>query len=164
MIKLLTEKYAQEYMDLRREALLDSPLAFASSPEDDFFTDIDELKDYLRQKPEAVILGAFTDRLAGSVGLYRDRHIKAGHKAHLWGTYVRPAERGKGLGKQLVQAVIAHARTLPGIDAVHLSVSGEAAAARYLYESMGFSIWGTEPDALRAGGRSTDEQHMRLQL
>jgi RimJ/RimL family protein N-acetyltransferase len=164
MIQLITEKHIEEYIQLRQEALLESPLAFASSPQDDFISISENLQAYLRQGPESVIFGAFTDVLVGSAGLYRDRHLKAAHKAHLWGMYICPAQRGQGLGRQLLQAAIDHARTLPGVRYIHLSVSAQAIAARQLYDSMGFTIWGTEPDALLYDKRSVSEHHMVLPL
>ena len=93
MIRPLREEDAEVYLALRREALLDSPLAFASSPEDDFATSVETVREHLRQAPDSVILGAFRPDVVGSAGLYRDRHVKSSHKAHLWGMYVKPGHR-----------------------------------------------------------------------
>jgi hypothetical protein len=41
MIQLITEKHIEEYIKLRQEALLESALAFASSPQDDFISTSD---------------------------------------------------------------------------------------------------------------------------
>jgi len=94
------------------------------------------------------------------LGLYRASHVKSAHKAFLWGMFVLPASRRRGLGRALLDAAIAHARTRTGIAAVHLSVSSGATAARRLYEQAGFRVWGTERDAIRVGRRSFDEYHM----
>jgi RimJ/RimL family protein N-acetyltransferase len=157
MIRILTEDDADAYVRLRREALLDAPLAFTSSPDDDFGFDF-------RGAPDSVIFGAFEDRLVGSVGAYRDRHIKASHRIHVWGMYVTPSHRGKGIAAQLLKAVIEHARSLSGVSWILLSVSSAAPAARKLYERLGFQWWGTEPDALRYNGESVVENHMALKL
>jgi RimJ/RimL family protein N-acetyltransferase len=64
----------------------------------------------------------------------------------------------------VVSAAIETARTWPRIEAVILTVSENAPAARALYESLGFIPWGFEPDALRVDGRSYAETHMRLPI
>ena len=164
MIRLLREEDAPAYFGLRREALLAEPLAFASSPEDDFASDVAAVSEHLRRGEEAVIFGAFREQLVGSLGLYRDRHRKSSHKAHVWGMYVRAAHRRQGLGSELLRAVLAHARTMPGISWVHLSVSSAAPEARRLYESAGFRPWGDEPEALRHEGEIASELHMALRV
>jgi RimJ/RimL family protein N-acetyltransferase len=164
-VRILQEPDAEAYAELRREALLDSPLAFASSPADDVAGDIDAVRALLRRGPESVVLGTFDDRrLIASAGLYRDRHVKAAHRAHLWGLYVRPSYRRQGLGARVVRAVLRHAESLPGVDCVELSVSSEAPGALRLYESLGFRTWGTEPDALRYEGRTASQHHMLVRL
>ena len=174
MIRALMAEDLEAYVALRQEALRDTPLAFASSPDDDFASNIDGLRESIRKAPDWMIFGAFDDRLIGSAfdgrrligtaGLFRDRHVKAAHKLHLWGMYVTPSTRGRGLGAELMDAAIAHARTIPGIDWIFLGVSSAAPAARRLYERKGFQHWGTEPDALREDGQSVDEYRMALRL
>jgi RimJ/RimL family protein N-acetyltransferase len=165
MIRLLCEEDAEDWLALRREALLGAPLAFASSPEDDFALDAEALREQLlRRAPESVIFGAFDEHLVGSVGLHRDRHRKAFHKAHIWGMYVTPSHRRRGLAAQLMSAILAHAASLPGVSWVHLSVSSTAPDARRLYDALGFRPWGTEPEALRHAGRAASETHMALPL
>ena len=164
MIRSLTESDLAEYTALRREALVDTPLAFAASPDDDFAANVDALRESIRKAPDRVIFGAFEERLAGSVGLFRDKHLKAAHKMHLWGMYVTPSHRGRGLGKELLGAAIEHARSVEGVEWIFLGVTTAAPAARRLYERAGFAIWGTEPDALREGGTSVVEHRLALRL
>lgn len=163
MIRQLGGEDAEAYVVLRREALLEAPLAFASSPGDDFAATAEGVREHLRRAPEAVIFGAFVPELAGSAGIFRDRHLKAAHKAHLWGMYVTPAWRNRGIGAKLLEAAIAHARVLE-VEWLHLGVSDATDAAKRLYERIGFETWGVEPDALRAGGVSAREYRMALRL
>ena len=165
MIRQLQPGDAEDFFVLRRRALEDVPLAFASSAGDDLVADVATARELLGRGPESVIFGAFDgETLVGCVGLYRDRHLKMAHKCHLWGLFVVPAARRRGLARRLVDATVAHARTLPGVSWVHLSVSSAAEGARRLYEVVGFRVWGTEPDALRDDGRSVVEHHMALRL
>jgi ribosomal protein S18 acetylase RimI-like enzyme len=164
MIKKLSENDTEEYIELRREALLNSPLAFASSLDDDHSSDIEKVREYLRKESESVVFGAFMEKLEGMIGLYRDRHEKRSHKAYLWGMYVSPSKRHMGVGTQLLREAINYAKTLPGVEYIHLSVSSAAPEAQHLYERMGFHIWGTESDALRYNDRKTAEHHMVIRL
>jgi ribosomal protein S18 acetylase RimI-like enzyme len=162
-VRALGPDDAPAFVALRREALRDAPLAFASAPEDDRFA---REKEVARQitDPRAALFGAFDgERLVGSAGVYLDRHLKAAHKAHVWGVYVAPDRRRRGLARALVEACLARARAL-GASSARLSVSAAAPEARRLYEALGFQVWGVEPDALRAGGEAADELHMALGL
>jgi RimJ/RimL family protein N-acetyltransferase len=164
VIRLLTEEDANAYAELRRDALRQAPLAFASSPGDDLASDPAALREQFRQAPESVIFGAFHRQLVGSIGIYRDRHLKASHKTHIWGMYVTPSSRRMGVASRLLEAALRHAESLSGVSWVHLSVSSAAPEARKLYESLGFRPWGTEPDALRHAGQTVSEFHMALRL
>jgi RimJ/RimL family protein N-acetyltransferase len=164
MIRALRDDDVDAYVELRRSSLLDAPLAFSASPEDDFVASAAALREQLRRSPAWAIYGAFEPELAGFIGLFRDRHLKSAHKAHIWGMYVAPAYRRQGLASNLLQAAIDHARSLPGVAWVELSVNSSALEARRIYERAGFRLWGSEPDALRYGGQSTLEHHMALYL
>lgn len=158
MIRLLGPADAPAYILLRRESLLDAPLAFASSPEDDFANDPEAVK-------RATIFGAYYgEALIGAAGVFRERYRKSAHKAHVWGMYVTPAHRGTGVGGRLLEAVIAHARSLEGVTWLQLAVSSAAPEARRLYERAGFVAWGEEPEALAGGGASASLHHMALRL
>lgn len=164
-IRHLGTEDAGIYAAFRRAALIDSPLSFMSSPEDDSACSADAIRERLGQaSPDSVIIGAFDSQLVGTLGLYRDHHIKAGHKVFLWGMHVLPTHRRQGIGARLLDAAIQHARSLHGITIVRLSVSSTAPNAQRLYERAGFRVWGTEPDSLRHQGQWATEYHMLLRL
>lgn len=165
VIRHLQPADAETYAAFRRAALLDSPLSFMSSPEDDSACSADAVRQRLQQaSPDSIIIGAFAPELVGTLGLFRDGHIKAAHKVYLWGMHVLPTHRRQGIGAKLLAAAIQHARSLSGITIVRLSVSSTAPNAQRLYERAGFRIWGTEPDSLRHNGQSATEYHMLLRL
>ena len=111
------------------------------------------------------IWGAFAGGgLVGMVGLQREAGEKMRHKAMIWGMYVGAAGRGLGLGRALLEAAIAHARAMPGLDRLGLTVNPEQAAAFGLYRALGFVEWGREPAGLRVDGADVDEAHMALVL
>lgn len=163
-VRLLGPDDAEDYFALRREMLMDAPLSFTASPEDDVARSVDAVRELLARAPESVTFGAFRPHLVGAVGVARDRHLKASHKAQVFAMYVKPEERGRGVASQLLEAALDHARTLPGIARIQLGVSSSAPGARRLYERFGFRVWGAEPDASRHGGEAIVEFHMALCL
>lgn len=172
MIRQLREHNAAAYFELRQEMLQAAPLAYASSIEDDRARSVEAAAEQLRRTSDSVVFGAFaptegeskSERLVGAVGLYRDRHLKSSHKAHIWGMYVRPDFRRQGIGVRLLETALGHAAQMGGIAWVHLTVSEAAPEAQRLYERLGFTVWGTEPDAIRHAGKSAPDHHMALRL
>ena len=62
----------------------------------------------------------------------------AGLECYLAELYVRPASRGQGVGRALVEAALSQAR-LRGADTMDIGVDEPDLVARRLYESLGFS-------------------------
>lgn len=71
---------------------------------------------------------------AGCVGL---RSLDD-HHGELKRMFVRPAHRGRGLGRQLLEAAEAAARTTLGLRRVRLDTMAELVEARSLYLSAGY--------------------------
>jgi GNAT superfamily N-acetyltransferase len=165
IVRRLAPDDAPAYMRLRAESLVREPLHFGASPQTDRFKDESVTRERLGGGERSPVFGAFDgDRLVGAVGLVCESALKAAHRATVWGTYVDPSQRGRGVGRALMGALLEHARGLAGIDWVQLDVSTVADDARRLYERCGFVAWGHEPDGLRANGASTDVWHMALRL
>ncbi len=164
-VRLLTAEDARAYAALRREMLVDTPWAFLRSIDDDFAVVESEIAAKLREN-ENDIAAAFDDadptRLLASAGVVRLDPKKTRHRALIWGVYVTPSARGRGLGRAVMNLAIDTARTWRGVECIWLSVSDRTPAARALYGSLGFVTWGTEPDAIRIGGESAAEHHMHL--
>ena len=110
-----------------------------------------------------VLFGVFVgDELSGCAGFARQKHMKGRHKALMWGVYLRPSLRGRGLGEALVDKVIEHARSR--VELVKCVVNPESPGARRLYLGRGFKTYGREPRALRTGGRDQDDELLALIL
>ncbi|MBX3401836.1 MAG: GNAT family N-acetyltransferase [Phycisphaeraceae bacterium] len=163
-IRHLTADDAPAYAVLRREMLRDSPLAFAASESTDVAIDPAKVAQRLAE-PGVVIVGAFGGgALVGVASLMRQPHPKMAHRAYVYGVYVTPSWRGRGVGEGVMRAAIDAARAWPDVDSIGLSVSAATVHARRLYERLGFAAWGVEPGALRWEGRAYDEVHMCLQF
>ena len=162
MIRPLDERDLEAYAALRRQSLIEEPLSFGASPSDD--VSVDALRASMQRAPDWMLFGAFDGSLVGAAGMLRGHHVKAAHAMHLWGMYVAPSHRHRGLGRALLDACIAHARSVSGVTLLQLGVTSAASEARRLYEAAGFRVWGTQPDALRHEGHVVDEHHMALEL
>jgi len=148
------------YAALRREMLVDSPASFGSSPEEDRVAKPEFQIEPITPGGGNVIYGAFAGGLVGAVGLVRIDRLKQLHRAYIWGMYVAPDHRKRGLGRRLMAGVLEYADTFGSVTQVQLSVSESAPGAQHLYASLGFTAWGIEPNALRVDGRGYDEIQM----
>ncbi len=102
MIRLLGESDAFELRTLRLHALRDAPDAFLSTYEAEAGESESVTAERLRRTANAKdsgVLGAFEDgALVGMLGIVRETQRKASHRAHLWGMYVAPDARKRGIG------------------------------------------------------------------
>ena len=90
-----------------------------------------------------LLIGEPPDGLA--VLRFRPAIFSAALECYLAELYVAPGRRGRGLGRELLRAAIAHARRR-GAAYMELGTSEADVAARGLYESLGFSNREGKPD------------------
>jgi ribosomal protein S18 acetylase RimI-like enzyme len=82
----------------------------------------------------------------------------------VWGVYVTPEARGKGVGRKLMEAVLKRGAGIEGLEQILISVAMTQTAAIGLYRSLGFEPFGREPRALRIGDRFIDEEYMAMRV
>ncbi|PBQ21836.1 GNAT family N-acetyltransferase [Pseudomonas congelans] len=108
-----------------------------------------------------VVFAAVKDgHLLGVAGLSMETRNKARHKSTLFGMYVPPAHRNRGIGSRLVRSVLDHAGTRPALLLVQLTVTQGNSEAVGLYERMGFVTFGLEPLAVAVGNGFVAKVHM----
>jgi ribosomal protein S18 acetylase RimI-like enzyme len=165
-IRILTEADAKIYYALRLRALKEDPEAFGASYEQALQRPIDWFAERIRSKSNgSFTLGAFEpDQLIGTVGFARDEGDKFIHKGDIWGMYVAPEFRRRGVGRALMLDAIARVRMIEGLEHISLGVMITQTTARKLYTALGFVTWGIEPNAVRVNGRYIDEEFMVLKL
>ena len=168
-IRRLAPADAAALRELRLQGLRESPGAFGTSAEEDERRTVGDFAEGLRRNAESGLgftLGAFSEGggLVGVVGLLRDERAKAHHRAAVRGMYVAPEARRRGVGRALMERLIAEARAMDGLERLSLRVTTASAAPFRLYEALGFRPFGLEPRTLKIAGRYLDTHHMTLDL
>jgi ribosomal protein S18 acetylase RimI-like enzyme len=164
-IRLLTRGDAESFRTLRLAALKECPAAFTADYAANRQRPLSHFAAQIQSLPDNFVVGAFEERALGGVaGFYRSEGPKLRHKGNIWSMYVAPDLRRGGVGRKLLQEIIARARTLEDIVQVHLSVIADNLAARTLYVSSGFEIVGREPRAVKVDGAFLDEDRLVLRL
>lgn len=163
-IRLLRPDDAEIYKELRLEGLKKNPEAFGSSYEEESGRP-SKLYGERFKAENSFHFGAFeNDKLIGVVSLVRDTGLKMKHRSNIYAMYVTDSARKKGVGKSLVSKAVEKARSWDGVEQIHLAVMSENIAAKKLYASFGFEVYGTERHALKIDGRYYDEDLMALFL
>jgi ribosomal protein S18 acetylase RimI-like enzyme len=151
---------AASYRELRLEGLRLNPEAFGST----YDFEKDQLLDrYTGWLTNSTIFGAYQNsELVGTASFTQLSGQKDSHKGLLRAMYVRPTARRSGAGRQLVQAIINHAR--PKVEQLQLAVVSTNQPALRLYQSLGFQQYGLEKNALKHNNQYSDEILMSLDL
>ena len=153
----------REARQIRLEALRDSPQAFAvpydheAAHPDEFW--IGRLREAEDGRAYA-IYAEHDGKLVGMIGAF----FEAGPEvATIVAMYVSPSYRGRGVGRQLVEAIIERLGRHPGTEKATLMVNVEQLAAVELYRSAGFEVVEKQRIAL-GDGRVYDELIMERSL
>ncbi|NTU62932.1 MAG: GNAT family N-acetyltransferase [Chloroflexi bacterium] len=163
-IRQLTDTDVEIYRVLRLHCLRESPHAFTNSYEEFSQRTLDSIAQQFRSR-ENFTLGAFeNDQLVGMVGFYRENALKLRHKGYVVSMYVLPEYRSHGIARALLIEAIDRAKRLPDLKQLLLGVVVTQTTARRLYESLGFVVYGREPDAVKIDDEYFDEEFMLLKL
>ena len=161
-IRRLSVHDAADFRAIRLEGLKDAPSAFGASYEENVARPLAEFADRLGPPPDTVF-GVFdAEGLVGMAGFMVEKGHKERHKGYMWGVFVRPSHREKGVGKLLVAHVLDYARG--HVEILRASVVATNATAAGLYLRLGFAVYGVEPRALKIDGRYFDEQLIAVEF
>ena len=160
-VRILTPEDAAAFQALRLEGLRECPTAFASSFEEECDLALSVVAQRLQHRNDRTVFGAFQgDELVGLVGIKRQELHKFAHKAYIWGMYVAPPARKRGVGRQLMDSALSFALSDLKVRQVNLGANAANEAAIALYERMGFKAFGREPSFMLVDGVPQDEIQM----
>ena len=153
---------------MRLEAVRDYPLAFTADLAETSARPEEWWIDLISRNggdgtSVIMVADAGDGHLAGMTGLFTPPQPKLAHAGTIWGVYVRPGFRGRGIGERLLRACIDWART-KNLVTVKLSVVDGNDVARRCYERCGLATYGVEPLAVQWENRFYDEILMAVRL
>lgn len=164
-VRRLVPSDALAFQALRLAGLQAHPEAFGSTYDEEKDWPVERVREWLVARTDGGVFGAFeNERLIGALGLGRGQRRNFAHVGFLWGMYVHSDAAGRGVGRALVEAALALARSQPGLRHLTLQVSAGNRPAIALYQSFGFVEIGREPDAMRVGNSFQDELRMYLPI
>lgn len=150
-IVVLTEDDWETFRDVRLRGLEEAPYAFGSTLAGEQQNTEADWRKRVKARRLLVIAKA-GDAVIGTVGAYGEPPV-----IDLITMWVAPEARGRGVGAELVQHIIAHARA-SGCEAIKVAVSEDNDRAERLYARAGF---------VRTGEReriNPDEERMEIRM
>lgn len=148
IIRLEPEDW-QLYRALRLEALQTDPQAFGSTYEntlarpESFWRQ--RLAEAAQEQDQWMLFARLDGRLVGMTGAYLDHE----HPDMAWviSVYVQPAQRGKGISRLLMSAILDKLKAR-GLRKARLGVVKRQIPALSLYRSFGFEVVGSETNIM----------------
>lgn len=154
----------REAKQLRLEALLAEPTAFASSYEDELaFSDdlwMARLATAYERDGNLTFFAELDRALVGIAGATWPAREKTRHAASIYGVYVSPEQRGQGFASKLMGRLLIELTALPQLEKVGLTVNSACKPAVRLYQRLGFERVGRARRELRVGGQYYDLLYM----
>jgi ribosomal protein S18 acetylase RimI-like enzyme len=164
-IRQLVAADAEAFSALRKEVTADNPVPMGLTLDEELTRPLEGFREQLSFPEPNAAFGAFVgSELAGTAAIaWTSKFASSRHKVTLWGTFVSPRYRRRGLARALVAKAIAHAQA-NRVRRVNLTVYVPNEPALQLYRSLGFVACGVEPEAVRIGETFHDGQLMSLLL
>jgi GNAT superfamily N-acetyltransferase len=135
------------------EALKNHPTAFAADRARDRETD---WQTRIANPKGAIFLAYSGGSPVSMAGILRGFSSKTRHSARIWGVYISPAYRRKGVGKLLLETALDWGKQM-GVRIAKLGMTAGNQEALGLYTALGFQVYGNEPQALFVNGQAYDE-------
>ncbi len=148
----LPPEHWQAYRAIRLEALRDSPQAFGTTYADMLakpqgFWQL-RLEDAASAKSSWLLFARRAGSVLGMIGAFADP--PESRAAAVISVFVTPAERGQGVSRLLMHAILERLAQA-GFTQAHLSVNIEQKAALRLYQNFGFRVTASETNPMGDG-------------
>jgi GNAT superfamily N-acetyltransferase len=144
-IIVATQDDWQAAREIRLEALLRDPQAFGSTYDESVGRSEDEWRAWVSRPGVTMLLACAGQDVVGIVGGLRGAGItRDASVAWVVSMYVTARHRQQGVGRKLLQALLADLEHDPALNRAILHVTSSQLAARRLYTSLGFVPVGEE--------------------
>ena len=162
-IRRLTEKHWREFSQIRLKALLTDPQVFGSNYEKESQMSEMEWRSRLQATDNAIFLIYAGDTPVGITCVSVDRNDPTGKTALLWGSWLAPEFRGKGLSELMYQTRIDWAKNQPSVEKIIVSHRASNLASKYANQKHGFVFTRTH-EKIWADGAVEDEVCYELHI
>ena len=164
IIRRLLPEDSLAYRKIRLAALKGEPENYGSTFEEESVMAVLPFETHINERSTIqVVYGAFVnDELIGITAYFREVRLKLKHRGKVTQVYVSPENRGQGLAKQLVAAVVEDAFRQDGLEILTLEVVAGNIAAVRTYESLGFVQYGLMERYFKTDNGYTDQRYMVL--
>lgn len=152
-IEQLNPEQTERFLIYRSTALSADSDSFRFAVNDDMVVGVESWR--TRLSTDYVVVVCEDGQWVGVGGLTRLTETKLAHKGVIWGMHVMPKERGSGVAKMIMTALIEQARGR--IRQLQLTVMADNARAIAFYRSFGFEQYGLEPASVLRNGEYADE-------
>jgi RimJ/RimL family protein N-acetyltransferase len=156
-IRQLKEDDWREFSQVRLKALKTDPRVFGSNYEKESqFTEAD-WRDRLQDTKDVAIFMLFAGETPiGITGVSVFRDDSTGKTALLWGSWLEPDFRGKGLSELMYRARIEWAKRHPNVNRIIVSHRASNTASKYANQKHGFKFTRTH-EKVWTDGATEDE-------
>jgi RimJ/RimL family protein N-acetyltransferase len=152
------ESDAPAYRELRLEALRNHPEAYSADLAASKARPMEYWTGRLRSlgADAMMVFAVHEDSLIGMCAAFRGDSPKTRHSATLVSVYLQPEWRGMRIADGMIRQCMdwAHAQ---GVTIVKLAVTASNAEAIRCYTRCGFTVYGTEPQAICVDGVMQDD-------
>ena len=151
---------AEQYRQLRLDALQDSPTAFTA----DYSVNVDRPMSFWENRLKTNGTGTLyfaehENQLVGMMAVQIGETSKTKHSASILSVFISSEWRGLHIAEALINACVEWAKPRDVII-LKLGVNAANTAAVRLYQRCGFTIYGTEPREIYYDGRYYDGHFM----
>ena len=156
----------QEYKELRLRALKTEPQAFSSLYEKEIVYPDTKWQQRLQNVESGkswIFFGKLNGKLVAIIGTYKDEEDMKNYQVWIFGAYVDPEARRKGIAKLLMEKMLGELKKHKDITVVKLGVNINQESAKKLYEKFGFRTIKTET-VLFGDGLKHEELIMELRF
>lgn len=162
-IRQLTENDWREFSEVRLTALKTDPHVFGSNyAKESKMTEAD-WRGRLASKDNAIFLIYDDDSPVGMTGVSIDWNDPTKRSALLWGSWLAPEARGRGLSELMYQTRIEWAKRQPTIEKIIVSHRASNLSSKFANQKHGF-VFTHKTERLWTDGASDDEIFYELNL
>jgi len=159
----LTENDWCEFSQVRLKALQTDPNVFGSNYEKESQMTEAEWRSRLQAKDNAIFLIFENETPIGMTGVSIDRNDPTKKTALLWGSWLAPHFRGKGLSELMYQARINCAKEQPTIEKIIVSHRASNLSSKYANRKHGFVLT-HKTEKVWTDGATEDEIFYELKI